>query len=217
MLVAALLASALAAASLPDSTAIPTGPRFASLQGGEPLGAGGAQAAFSAGFSTLSAEYAQAASDGSDLGAMAEVDWLTTEAFLGPTFRYLTWRFGETFVSWRARAGLYADGGATWAAADNRAALGVQIAPGLAASRRLSRVIVSAALDGRFDVTFARGGGQALGVKGSLALETPLWGDLLAGARLGLGGLWSFNDAPFANDSPRALVELEGLLTYRLF
>ena len=93
----------------------------------------------------------------------------------------------------------------------------MQVAPGLALSRRFPRGILSAALDGRFDLTFSHEGGQALGVRGTVAFETPLWGDLLAGARVGVGGLWSFAGAPFIGESPRALVDLSALLTYRLF
>jgi len=218
MLATALLAAALAAAAPPpEPRVIPEGPRFASLQGGETLGVGGSEAVFSGGFSTFSVGYAQGVNDANDVGAQIELDWLTGELFLGPTFRQLTWRFGDTFVSWRARAGLYVDAGASWAIQTNRSAVGVQVVPGLALSRRFPRGILSAALDGRFDLTFSNQGGQALGVRGTVAFETPLWGDLLAGARVGVGGLWSFAGAPFADNSPRTVLDLSALLTYRLF
>lgn len=217
MLATALLAVALVAAPASEPQVIPAGPRFASLQGGETLGVGGSEAVFSGGFSTLSVAYAQGMNDANDVGAQIEIDWLTGEFFLGPTFRQLTWRFGDTFISWRARAGLYLDAGASWAIQTNRSAVGVQVVPGLALSRRFERGILSAALDGRFDLTFSREGGQALGVLGTVAFETPLWGDLLAGARAGVGSLWSFAGAPFAGTSPRTVVDLSALLTYRLF
>ncbi len=66
-------------------------------------------------------------------------------------------------------------------------------------------------------MTFQRGGGYSVALKGDAAFETPLWGDLLAGARVGVGSLFSGGGAPFANDSPRLLVELTALLTYKLF
>jgi hypothetical protein len=216
MLASLLVAAAVAAAS-PDALAIPEGPRFASLQGGETLGVGGSEAVLAAGFSTFSAAYAQGLNDWNDLGAQVELDWLTGELFAGGLFRQLTWRFGDTFISWRARAGLYFNAGATWAIASNHSAVGIQAVPGLALSRRFARGTLSAAIDGRIDLTFSDQGGRAVGVKGTVAFETPLWGDLLAGARVGLGGLWSYAGAPFVGDSPRTLLDLSALLTYRLF
>jgi hypothetical protein len=217
MLASALLAAALVAAPAPEPHAIPAEPRFASMQGGETLGVGGSEAVFAGGFSKLSAAYAQGLNDSNDFGGQLELDWLTGEVFLGPTFRQLTWRFGDTFVSWRARAGLYLNAGATWAISTNRSAAGIQVAPGLALSHRYPRGILSAAVDGRFDFTFSSGGGQAAGVGGTVAFETPLWGDLLAGARVGVAGLWSSSGAPFAGSSPRTVVDLAMLLTYHLF
>lgn len=219
MLAPLLVAAALAAAAsdAPEARVIPEGPRFASLQGGETLGVGGSEVVLAAGFSTLSAAYAQGLGDWYDLGAQVELDWLTGEVFAGGLYRQLAWRFGDTFVALRARAGLYVDAGATWAISTNRSAVGIQAVPGLAVSRRFARGTLSAAVDSRIDLTFSDQGGRAVGVKGTVAFETPLWGDLLAGARVGVGGLWSYSGAPFASDSPRTLVDLSGLLTYRLF
>ncbi len=213
MVLAPLLALALAAA---DGSSIPVEPGFASLQGGETLGVGGSEAVFSAGFSTISAAYAQGLSNMADYGVQVEYDWLTTEFFVGGLYRQLTWRLGNAYVSWRARAGLYADFGSTWAVAANRSGAGLQLEPGLALSRRFPRGILSVSADVPIDVTFSRGGGFAMGARGSGAFETPLWGDVLVGARAGAGVLWSGGGAPFANDSPRATVELSLLLTYRL-
>ncbi len=75
MVLAPLLALALAAA---DGSSIPVEPGFASLQGGETLGVGGSEAVFSAGFSTISAAYAQGLSNMADYGVQVEYDWLTT-------------------------------------------------------------------------------------------------------------------------------------------
>jgi hypothetical protein len=215
-MLAPLLAAALLAAGS-DVSAIPEGPRFASLQGGETLGARGSELALSAGFSTLAVAFARGFTDANDLGAQVEIDWLTGELFAGGLYRQLAWRSGGTFVSWRARAGLYFDAGATWAVSTNRSATGVQAMPGLAVSRRIARGTISAAVDGRIDLTWSNPAGHAVGVKGSVAFETPLWGDLLAGARAGVGGLWSYAGAPFSADSPRTLVDVSALFTYRLF
>ena len=214
-----LAALALAAAEAPADTEVkPTAaaPRLASLQGGETLGVGGSVAAFSAGFSTLSAAYAQGLSSSADYGLQLEFDWLTTEMFAGGLYRQLTWRLGELFVSWRARAGLYADFGSTYAVDRNDAAVGVQLAPGLAVSRRFSRVTASLAGDVPMNVTFARGGGFALAVRGGASFEAPIAADLLVGVRAGGGALFSAGGAPFTNDSPRGFLDFTLLLTYRL-
>lgn len=215
MTLAPLLALVVAAAE-PEAPPAPVPARLASLQGGETLGAGGSIAVATAGYSTLSAAYAQGLSSASDYGLQLELDWLTTELFAGGLYRQLTWRSGELFVSWRARAGLYADMGSTYAVDRNDAAVGVQLAPGIAVSRRFSRVIASLAGDVPMDVTFARGGGFALAVRGAAAFETPIAPDLLAGVRAGGGALFSAGGAPFTNDSPRGFLDFSILLTYRL-
>jgi hypothetical protein len=206
----------LAVGSSDTATIIPSEPRFASLQGGETLGAGNTELTLGAGFSTFSATYAQGASEGTDYGAVLELDWLTSELFAGGLYRSLQLRQGSILGALRARAGLYSNFGATWAVSTNQAAVGVQLAPGLAASVRASRGILSAGLDVPVTYTFARGGGWAIGVKGQAAFETPLWGDLLAGVRVGGGALWSYSGAPFAADSPRGILDLTALLTYKL-
>jgi hypothetical protein len=213
MSLAPLLALALAAA---DGSSVHLQSRPGSLQGGETLGVGGSVAVFSAGFSTMSAAYAQGHSNMADYGAQLELDWLTTEFFAGGIYRQLTWRLGEVYVSWRARAGLYGDLGSTWATSTNRSGAGLQLAPGLALSRRFPSGVLSASADVPLDFIFSRGGGLAVGVRGSVSFETPLWGDLLVGARAGAAGLGSTGGAPFANDSPRGMIDLSVLLTYRL-
>ena len=213
MPLAPLLALALLAG---EGSSFSAQPRFASLQGGETLGVGGSEVVFGAGFSTLSAAYAQGLSDATDYGFQLEFDWLTTELFAGGLLRQLTWRSGEVFVSWRARAGLYADFGSTWIADSNGADVGVQLAPGLALSRRFSLGVLSVAGDVPLDVTFSRGAGFAIGLRGGMAFETPLSSDLLVGARAGGGVLFSAGGAPFTNDSPRGFLDFTLLLTYRL-
>src|SRR5271167_4370799 len=111
MLLAPALLLALAAEGVP----------FHSLQGGETLGAGGTVAAFSGGFSALSAAYAQGVSDGRDLGLELDADWLTTELFLGGLYRQVAWRTGDLLASMRLKAGIYGDLGASYAASKNRA------------------------------------------------------------------------------------------------
>ena len=213
MSLAPLLALALAAA---NGSPVPVQSRLGSLQGGETLGVGGSVAVFSAGFSTMSAAYAQGHSSTADYGAQLELDWLTTEFFAGGIYRQLTWRLGDVYVSWRARAGLYGDFGSTWATSTNRSGAGLQLAPGLALSRRFPSGILSASADMPLDFIFSRGGGIAAGVRGSVSFEMPLRGDLLVGARAGAAGFGSAGGAPFTNDSPRGMIDLSVLLTYRL-
>jgi hypothetical protein len=214
MVLAAVVALSLAAA---DAGSISPVPEFASLQGGEPLGTGHSELALTAGYSALSATYAQAISDAVDAGAVLEMDWVTSEAFVGGLYRSLLWRSGATSVGWRARAGLYGDFGASWAIDGNRSDTGVQLAPGIALSHRMQRGILSLAADVPFTVTMQRGGGVMLAPRAYVAFETPLWGDLLAGARMGAGGLFAGSGAPFAANSPRATLDFSALLTYRLF
>ncbi len=213
MVLAALLALSLAASG--GSTGSP--PSLPSVHGGETLGPGAAELAFVAGFSTLSASYLQGVGEATDYGAQLEADWLTGELFAGGLYRSLQWRSGGLAFAARARAGLYADLGATWALSANRSAAGAQLAPGLVLSARVSRGLFSLGADAPVTFTFSNGGGTSLGARGTLAFETQLWGDLLAGARAGIGGLWSSASAPFASDSPRALVDLSALITYRIF
>ena len=209
-MLAPLLALALAAS-------LPSTPSFPSLQGGETLGGGASQLAFAAGFSTLSAAYAQGWGDGSDYGVALDFDWLSTELVLGGLYRQITWRRGDLALAWRARAGFYADLGSTWSLSTNHGDTGVRLTPGLALSTRTARGLLAVGVDAPFTVTFSGGGGYAIGFLGTVSFETPLWGDLLAGARLGAGGLWSRSGAPFANDSPRTLLDVTALLTYRMF
>lgn len=199
----------------PESTTAP-GPRLASLQGGETLGVGGSVAALTAGFSTLSAAYAQGFSSSGDYGLQLEFDWLTTELFAGGLYRQLTWRLGDLFVSWRARGGLYADFGSTYAVDANDASAGVQLAPGIAVSRRFSTVVASLGGDVPMNFTFSRGGGFALATRGAVSFEAPLATDLLVGVRAGGGALFSAGGAPFRRDSPRGFLDFSLLLTYRL-
>jgi hypothetical protein len=209
-MLAALLALALAAP-------VPSSRHFPSLQGGETLGAGSSVAAFSAGFTMVSASWAQALSDGADAGALLDFDLASTELVAGGLYRQIAWRSGDVAVAWRAKGGFYADVGSTWVYDANRSATGLRVTPGLAASTQTGRGLLSLGADFPFTFTFDRGGGFAVGVLGAVSFETPLWGDLSAGARVGGGALWSYSGAPFASDSPRALVDIAALLTYRLF
>jgi hypothetical protein len=213
-MLAPLLALALLAAG---DRAIPDAPRFPSIQGGETLGVGGTEATFAAGFSKLSAAWVQGLNETVDYGAALDFDWLSSEVVLGGVYRSLLWREGNASLAWRARGGLYADFGATYAISSNRSDAGLQVTPGLALSWRTARGVLSVAGDVPLTLTFERGGGYLVGLRGSVAFETPLWGDLLAGARVGAGGLWSGSGAPFATDSPRALLDLSALLTYKVF
>jgi len=165
----------------------------------------------------LSASWAQALSDAADAGALLDFDLASTELVAGGLYHQIAWRSGDVAVSWRAKGGFYADFGSTWVYEANRSDTGIRVTPGLAASTQTKRGLLALGVDFPFTFTFGRGGGFALGVLGAISFETPLWGDLSAGARVGGGALWSYSGAPFASDSPRALVDIAALLTYRLF
>lgn len=206
MTVAPILALVLAAEGVP----------FHTLEGGETLGAGGTVAAFAGGFSSLSAAYAQGLSDAQDWGLRLDADWLTSELFLGGLYRQLVWRSGDVLGAARLRAGLYGDLGASYAAKKNRSDGGLEVVPGLGSSGHLLGGILSLEGEVPVFVTFSRGGGFAIGLKGATAFEAPVGKDLTLGGRLGVQALWSTGGAPFAPDSPRASYEVMLLLTYQL-
>src|SRR5919197_4786942 len=116
-MLAPLLALSLAAAG---DHVMSEAPLFSSLQSGETLGAGTTEAVFSAGYSVLSAAWAQGMSDAVDYGAALDFDWTTSEMLLAGLYRTLVWRSGAASLALRGRGGLYADFGASWAASSNR-------------------------------------------------------------------------------------------------
>lgn len=198
----------------PSPTAVSTS-RIVSLQGGETLGAGGSLFAVAVGYSTFSAAYAQGFSRSSDLGGQLEFDWATSELFAGLLYRRLVARSDEASIALRFRGGFYADAGGKWMVTDHRSAAGIQFMPGVALSQRLADGMVSVVAEAPFDLTFAGSGGLGLGIRGAAAFEMPLGGDVTFGGRLGVGALWSQGSAPFEADSPRALLDLSLLVSYR--
>ncbi len=190
--------------------------RLGSLQGGEPLGPGGTIVSFTAGYTTLSATFAQGFSAGADYGAQLELDWRTTEVVAAGLWRQTVWRSGPLLLAWRVRGGFYGDLGSTWSVTSNRSDGGFQVRPGLAASARLAGDhLFSLAVDAPFDFTFSRGGGFATGLRAAASFETALQRDVAVGLRAGGGALWSVGGAPFANESPIGLIDISVLLTYQ--
>lgn len=214
-------AAALALAAV-LAAADPAPPRYTpphempSLLGARTLGDGGSALLFTAGVPFLSAAYAQGISSGLDVGAQLELDWFTWSLFAGGTLRQATWASGDLDLALRARAGIAADSGSTWAVSQNRSDAGLQLAPGIVGSAALRSGTLSLGIDLPVTLTAARGGGVLFAPRVGLSFETPLYGDWTAGARV--GGFWQTGSggAPFADDS-RAFVDFSALLTYRLF
>jgi hypothetical protein len=212
---AALLAASLAAAD-------PAPPRYTpphempSLAGARTLGDGGSALLFTAGVPFLSAAYAQGISSGLDLGGQVEVDWVTWSLFAGGTLRQATWAARDLDVALRARAGVAANSGSSWAVSRNRSDGGLQLAPGIVGSAALRSGTLSLGLDLPLTLTAARGGGVVFAPRAGLSFETPLYGDWTIGARV--GGFWhtATGGAPLARH-PRGFVDFAALLTYRLF
>jgi hypothetical protein len=216
-MLAPLLAALALAAAPADDRPLRTGPAGEprSLLSAETLGDGGSALLFTAGFPFLGAAWAQGVKDGLDAGAAVEVDWTTAEIFGGGTLRRVFHRAGPWTAAWRGRLGLYRDAGADWIVEDNRSNTGVQVAPGVVASRTAPRGTWSFSADLPLTLTLTRTGVVAA-PRVAVAFETPLFGDLSAGARV--GGFWHVagGDAPLAGDS-RGVAELSGVLTWRLF
>jgi hypothetical protein len=217
---AALLAVASAAApdpAAPDPGAPPrAGLALPSLLSAETLGDGGSAVLLGAGVPFLTAAYAQGLSPGLDAGALLEVDFLTSELFLGGTLRRSLARGGDFDAALRARAGGWACLGSEWVVDDNPSDAGLQLAPGAVLSAALRRGVLSLSADLPLTITTRRGGGVGFAPRAGLAFETPLYGDWTAGARLGAQWQVGSGGAPRAGD-PRGAFELSALLTHRLF
>jgi hypothetical protein len=213
--VALVLAASVAAAD-------PAPPRYTpphampSLVSARTLGDGGSALLFTAGVPFLSASYAQGISAGLDLGAQLELDWFMSSLFAGGTLRQASWASGDLDLALRARAGIDANSGSTWAVSRNRSDGGLQLAPGIVGSAALRSGTLSLGLDLPVTLTAARGGGVVFAPRVGLSFETPLYGDWTAGARV--GGSWhaASGGAPLARH-PRGFVDFAALLTYRLF
>jgi hypothetical protein len=213
----ASLAALLLAAADPSEGPVRMAPgEVPSLLSARTLPDGGSAALFTAGFPFLSASYAQGVSSGLDLGGQVELQWLTSELFAGGTLRMVTRRSGAWDVAFRARAGLGADLGTTWAVERNRSDAGLQLAPGVVASMTSAPGVLSLSADAPLTFTVKRGGGVVLAPRVGVAFETPLYGPWYAGARA--GGYWHVagGGAPLASHG-RGFVDFSALLTYRLF
>jgi hypothetical protein len=213
---AALLLSLSATPADEGPVGMRPGAPFPSLASAAPLPDGGSAFLFTAGYPFLSASYAQGISATLDLGAQAELEWLTSEFFAGGTLRRLLHHEGNLDLAFRLRAGPLANFGADWAVSGNDPDVGLQIAPGAVASLGVRSGTLSVSADLPMTLTVRRGGGFVVAPRASVAFETPLFEGWSAGARL--GGYWysATGGAPRAGD-PRASVDFAALLTYRMF
>jgi hypothetical protein len=209
MLAALVLSATLAAA--PDAAA-----RQPSLLSAEPLRDGGSALLVSAGLPFLQATWLQGVKENLDAGAQVEFDWLSTEIFAGGAVRRGAGRQGPFDLALRGRAGVYGDFGAHWAVDGNRDDTGIQVAPGAVASLRVDRGVLAFSFDLPLTITFERGGGFIAQPRVATSFETPLFGELSAGARLGAFWHVAAGGAPMEDD-PRASVDFAGLLTWRAF
>jgi hypothetical protein len=205
MLSALVLSAALAAAP---------GPAFPSVLSAEPLRDGGSAVLVSAGLPLLQATWLQGVQEDLDAGAALELDWLSSEIFAGATPRRGAGTARPHDLALRGRVGVYGDFGAHWAVDGNRDDTGLQLAPGAVASLRVDRGVLALSFDLPLTITMQRGGGFIAQPRLAASFETPLYGDLSAGARLGAFWHVATGGAPMEDD-PRASVDFAALLTWR--
>jgi len=215
VLAPALLALSLAQAAPPEPVAVGQGAAH-SVLGGEELPVGNSQLLGWAGYPTVGFLYLQGLGS-VDAGGGMQLKWDTGELEVTGAARLGLWRAGGAALALRARLGLYACFGAAYGNYAHRRDTGLLLVPGLAFSTPAGQGTFSAAIDLWTAVTSARGGGSALAPTASLAVEVPLVGDLTVGARFALSRRWDRGGAPGARRSPDDLVELVGLVGYRLF
>jgi hypothetical protein len=191
-------------------------PRLPSLAGGAALGRGGVAWTFGLGWPLAFATYAQGVGERDDLGAALEIDWPASEFLLAGLWRREIAGGGGSHLGLRLRLGFYACFGATWAWSDNRADLGVQLAPGLAWSLDTPSGVLAVGGDVPMTWTFQRGGGWIAAPRLAVSFETPLWSEVSLGARAAAGLRGAGGGAPGASED-RTLVEVTVLATWHPF
>jgi hypothetical protein len=169
--------------------------RQLSLLSGESLGGGSASLGW-AGWSSLGLMYGQGITAIDDLAGFGELDWARTELRLGGLYRRALGKAGDFDVAGRLSAAWYRDMGATYVDSKNHADLGLELAPGVAASRRGGSGVFSAMVEAPLTITFKYGKGLLFAPRLSAAYETLLYADFTVGARLGLGYRAGSGDAP---------------------
>jgi hypothetical protein len=170
----------LATAARGETAAAPAGAgQVPSLLGGESL-QGGSMLLATAGYATLSAAYGQGLTERDDLGLSAALTWSTRELVLGGFWHR---QFGQASgwdLAGRLAAGWYVNGGSTFIYDDNLEDRGLQLTPGIAASRR-GPGLLSVAFDLPFTITTWRGGGTWIAPRASVSYEVALYEQLALG------------------------------------
>jgi hypothetical protein len=169
--------------------------RQLSLLSGESLGGGSASLGW-AGWPSLGLMYGQGITAIDDVAGFGELDWATTELRLGGLYRRALGKAGDFDVAGRFSAAWYRDMGATYVDSKNHADLGLELAPGVSASRRGGSGIFSAMVEAPLTITFKYGKGLLFAPRLSAAYETLLYPDFTIGARIGLGYRAGSGDAP---------------------
>jgi hypothetical protein len=200
-----------------EGPAAPLRPKLASLAGGASLGAGGAAWLVTAGYPALSLAYGQGMGETDDLGALLQADFIASEILLAGWWRRQIVRGAGSQLALRLRAGFYACLGSTWVYSENRGDTGLQLSGGVAWSVDTGAGLFTLAGDMPLTWTFARGMGWILAPKATAAFETPLFGDVTAGGRAGVGIRGAGGGAPGSGSPDRLLVEVSVLATWRLF
>lgn len=211
---AALAAALLAAAPAPRAAEAASPLAVPSLLGAESLDGGSAAMAW-AGYSSLAAAYAQGLTVQDDLGVTAEFDWSTTELWLSAFWRRPLGALSAWKVAGRLRAGWYGDFGATYIHDENQSDRGFLLAPAVILSTGGGDGLVTATFDLPVTFTTWRGGGFLIVPKGSVAYETPLYGQITIGVRAALAWRGGGGGAPMR--AGQVEPELLVLAGYRAF
>ncbi|MFY3742939.1 hypothetical protein ACOQFB_03440 [Anaeromyxobacter sp. Red801] len=194
-------APAPAAAASPGAARAP----LRSLLSAEPLG-GGSAVEVEAGWPSLGAMYGQGLTRIDDLGALASLDWAKTELRLGGWYRRGLGRSSGLDVAARLAVAWYANFGGTWIDSKNHTDRGLEVAPGLAFSRRAGGGVASALGELPLVFTVRHDAGLLFLPRVTFAYEAPFYGDFTLGARAGVGVRAGAGDAP--------LKETRGELTF---
>jgi hypothetical protein len=194
-------APAPAAAGAPPAARAP----LRSLLSAEPLG-GGSAVEVEAGWPSLGAMYGQGLTGIDDLGALASLDWAKTELRLGGWYRRGLGRSNGLDMAARLAVAWYANFGGTWIDSKNHTDRGLEVAPGLAFSRRAGGGVASALGELPLVFTVRHDAGLLFLPRVTFAYEAPFYGDFTLGARAGVGVRAGAGDAP--------LKETRGELTF---
>ena len=208
-LASALLAAALSAAPSPSAPV--------TLVGAGALGPGGAAWLAEIGYPQLSVTYAQGLDEWNDLGGTVGVAWTTGEMVVGLVWRRELAGDAGSRAGFRLVAGPWFDFGATWIYPENRANLGVLLAPGVGWTASVGSGLASVTLDLGLEWAFQRGMGVAFLPRFGVAYEAQVVKDVTIGARAGVWARWASGSAVIPGLDQKLLGELVALVTWKVF